>query len=417
MKVIVLGSGIIGTCSAWYLAQAGHEVTVLERLGGAALDTSLANGAQISVSHAEPWSNPGAPLQILQWLGRNDAPLLFRLRPELRLWLWGLAFLFECLPARTARNIRHCVRLALYSRALLGQLRAQLNIEYDHLQRGILHFYTSQAALDAAAAPVALMRTLGCNRRLISAQEAVEIEPALASIQHKMVGADYCAEDESGDVHAFTEALAQHARDRGVQFLFNHHVTRILTEHQCVQGVEVLANDGWHCQMRADAVVVAAGVYSRDLVAPLGVRLPLYPGKGYSATFDMTDPQRVTTVSLTDDEHKIVYSRLGNRLRVAGTAEFNGFDRSLNDARCAALKRHAQRLFPDACDYDRPRYWAGLRPVTPSNVPLIGATRIAGLYVNTGHGTLGWTMGAGSGKLIADIVSGRAPDIELPPGP
>lgn len=415
MRVAVLGGGIIGTASAWYLAQSGHEVTLIERLGGVALDTSLANGGQISASHAEPWANPRAPLQILRWLGRDDAPLLFRLRPELHQWLWGLAFLVECLPARTARNIRHCVRLSLYSRALHKQLRRELAIECDQLERGILHFYTDRAAFDASLAPAALMRELGCDRRTITSSEAVAIEPALSSLKDRIVGADYCAQDESGDVFRFTTALAEHARARGVQFLFRHQVTRVLAEGGRAAAVEVIGDDGWFRTVRADAFVVALGVHSRQVLAPLGIRLPLYPGKGYSATYDIVDAARANTVSLTDDEYKIVFSRLGNRLRVAGTAEFNGYDRSLNAARCAALTRRTQQVFPGACDTERPTYWAGLRPVTPSNVPLIGATRVPGLYLNTGHGTLGWTMGAGSGKLIADLVSGTATDIEPPP--
>jgi D-amino-acid dehydrogenase len=415
MKVAVLGGGIVGTASAWYLAQAGHEVTLIEKLGGVALDTSFANGAQISASHSEPWANPGAPKKVLQWLGKEDAPLLFRLRPELHQWLWGLAFLVECLPARTARNIRHCVKLSLYSRELLKQLRRELALEYDQLERGILHFYTDRAAFDASLGPAALMRELGCDRRSISAAEAVAIEPALAPIQDRIVGGDFCAEDESGDIHQFTAALAERARARGVQFLFQHQVTRVLTEGGRATAVELVGPDGWHRSLRADAIVVALGVHSRALLVPLGIWLPLYPGKGYSATYDIVAPERANVVSLTDDEYKIVFSRLGNRLRVAGTAELNGYDRSLNASRCHALTRRAQQLFPGVCNYEAPRYWSGLRPVTPSNVPLIGATRIPGLFVNTGHGTLGWTMGVGSGKLIADLVSGRPTDIEAPP--
>lgn len=414
MKVLVVGGGIIGTASAWYLLRAGHDVTVIERLSGVALETSLANGGQISASHSEPWANPGAPIKVLRWLGKDDAPLLFRLRPELHQWLWGLAFLIECLPARTAANIRHCVKLSLYSRDLLQKLRRELALEYDQLEKGILHFYTDPAAFEASLGPAALMRELGCNRRSISAAEAVTIEPALASVKDKIVGGDFCAEDESGDIFKFTAALAEHARIGGVTWLFQHQVLRVLVEGGRATAVELVGQDGWHRTLQADAIVVAAGVHSRALLTPMGIRLPLYPGKGYSATYEIVDPGRANVVSLTDDEHKIVFSRLGNRLRVAGTAELNGYDRSLNAARCQALTRRAQQLFPGVCNYEVPQYWAGLRPVTPSNVPLVGATRVPGLFVNTGHGTLGWTMGVGSGKLIADIVSGRSTDIELP---
>jgi D-amino-acid dehydrogenase len=414
MNVVVVGGGIVGTASAWFLRRVGHDVTLIERQPGVAQETSLANGCQISASHSEPWANPDAPLKILQWLGRADAPLLFRLRPELHQWLWGLAFLRECLPERFAANVRACVRLALYSRAQLKQLRRELAIEYDCQERGILHFFTTQASFDGAQRGAALMRELGCERRAVDAQEAVRIEPALASIAGRIVGADYCADDESGDVAAFTTALARHAAAAGVTFEFGCEATRLQRDGDRVTAVEAIGRDGWFRTWRTDAVVVAAGVFSRALVAPLGVRLPLYPGKGYSATYDIVDPARANTVSLTDDECKLAISRLGNRLRVAGTAELNGYARDLDPVRCDLLTRRARELFPGVCDFERPRYWAGLRPATPSNVPLIGRTRCTNLYVNTGHGTLGWTMGVGSGKLVADIVSGRATDIEVP---
>jgi D-amino-acid dehydrogenase len=417
MRVLVLGGGIIGTSSAWFLRAAGHEVTLIERAPGVARETSFANGGQISVSHAQPWANPSAPSKVLKWLARADAPLLFRLRPELHQWTWALAFLRECLPARTARNIRHIVRLALYSRTVLRALRRELALEYDQLSRGILHFYTSAAEYEASLAPAALMRELGCDRRSIDADEAVRIEPALAPLRDRIVGADYCAEDESGDAARFTEGLARAAERRGVQFVFDTQVTRLLTEGGRICGAETIGGDGRYRALRAEAVVVALGVHSRALLAPLGIRLPLYPGKGYSATYDIVDAACAPTVSLTDDEYKLVFSRLGARLRVAGTAELNGYDRSLNDVRCAAITRRVQALFPGACDYEHPQYWSGLRPVTPSGVPLIGPTPVAGLYVNTGHGTLGWTMGAGSGKLIADLVAGRSTEVEPPPLP
>ncbi len=417
MRVLVLGGGIIGTCSAWFLRVAGHEVTLVERACGVARETSFANGGQISVSHAEPWANPGTPLKLLKWLGRADAPLLFKPRAELNQWRWGLAFLRESLPQRTARNIRHNVRLATYSRALLQALRRELALEYDQLSRGILHFYTSTAEYEASLAVAALMRELGCERRPIDAGEAVRIEPALAPLRDRIVGADYCAEDESGDAARFTEQLAQAAQACGVRFAFDTLATRLVVEGGRVAAVEVVAPGGDYQRLAADAVVVACGVHSRALLAPLGIRLPLYPGKGYSATYEIVDAERAPTVSLTDDECKLVFSRLGARLRVAGTAEIGSHDRSLNELRCAAITRRVQSLFPGACDYAQPKYWAGLRPVTPSGVPLIGATPIAGLYVNTGHGTLGWTMGVGSGKLLADLVDGRVTDIEPMPLP
>lgn len=407
MRVLVLGAGVVGATSAWFLRAAGHEVTVLERQPAVALETSFANGGQVSVSHSEPWANPGAPLKILRWLGKDDAPLLFRLQPELRQWLWGLAFLRECLPHRTARNIRRLVSLGLHSRRTLAELREGLGLEYDRRGRGILHFYTDRHDFEASARPAALMRELGCARVSLSADEAVALEPALAPMRDRIAGADYCAEDESGDAHRFTVQLADRAQASGVRFLFNSTVTRIVTAGGRLSSVEAIGGDGWPVRHTADAVVVALGVGSVPLLAPLGLRLQIYPAKGYSATFDISDPSAAPTVSLTDDEYKLVFSRFGDCLRVAGTAELAGHRRDLNLVRCEALTRRTQALFPGACDYTRPRYWTGMRPLTPSNVPYLGATPVRGLFLNTGHGTLGWTLAAGSGQLLAELISGR----------
>ncbi len=415
MRVLVLGGGIIGTCSAWFLQQDGHEVALVDRQPDVALETSFANGGQISASHSEPWANPRAPLKLLRWLGREDAPLLLRLRADRLQWAWALAFLRECLPGRTRRNTALALRLALYSRALLKQMRSELGLRYDELDRGILHFYTDAREFEAARAAAAWMRSLGCDRRVVSASEALAIEPALGALADRLVGGDYCAEDESGDPHLFARALAQRLRAGGAHLLLGYTATRLLAEGDRVAGVELAGPDGWFTRHEADAIVVAAGVHSRALLAPLGVSLPVYPAKGYSATFRVTDPARASTVSLTDDQFKLVFSRLGDRLRVAGTAEFGAGDRALNPARCQALVRRARQVLPGACDYERPRFWSGLRPATPSNVPLIGRVgRWRNLYLNCGHGTLGWTMAAGSGRLIADRVRGRAGGIEWP---
>ena len=417
MKVIVLGSGIIGTASAWFLHKAGHEVVVVERANGAAQETSFANGCQISVSHAEPWANPSAPLKVLKWLGREDAPLLYRFRPEWLQWKWGMHFLRECTPARTAHNIRQIVAIAEYSRQTLQALRNDAGIEYDQLTRGILHFYTDAREFEHSLPAAQLMRELGCPRESISADEVVRIEPALAAMRAKIVGGDFTASDESGDVYKFTSGLARAAEQAGVTFRFNTTVTRLLQEGSGrdakISGVEVIDGSGRHQVLHADAFVMAAGSFSAPLLQPLGIDLMIYPGKGYSATYRVTDPAAAPTVSLTDDGYKLVISRLGDRLRVAGTCELNGYTRELNPTRCAAITRRTRELFPDACDYDDPVYWAGLRPLTPSNIPYIGKTRYRNLYLNTGHGTLGWTMGAGSGKAIAEIVSGRQPDVDF----
>jgi D-amino-acid dehydrogenase len=417
MKVIVLGAGIIGTASAWFLNKAGHEVTVIERQPGPAQETSFANGCQISVSHAEPWANPSAPLKILKWLGKEDAPLLYRFRPEWLQWRWGLQFLRECMPGRPAGNIRQIVAIAEYSRQTLQAVRAETGIEYDQLTRGILHFYTDRRDFEHAQPAARLMRELGCPRQTIDADEVIRIEPALATIRDRIAGGDYTATDESGDIYKFTSGLARKAADAGVRFLFDTSVTRLLTEgagsSTRIAGVEVIDAEGRYRVLRADAFVVAMGSFSVPLLKPLGIDLLIYPGKGYSATYTVVNPNAAPTVSLTDDGSKLVLSRLGDRLRVAGTCEFNGYTRELNDTRCEAITQRTRELFPDACDYSNPVYWTGLRPLTPSNVPYIGKTRIGNLFLNTGHGTLGWTMGCGSGRAIADIVSGQHPDVDF----
>lgn len=417
MKVIVLGSGIIGTASAWFLNKAGHDVTVIERQSGAAQETSFANGCQISVSHAEPWANPSAPMKILKWLGKEDAPLLYRFRPEWLQWKWGLHFLRECTPARTADNIRQIVAISEYSRQTLQAVRAETGIAYDHLTRGILHFYTDQKEFEDSLPAAKLMRDLGCPRDSIGADEVVRIEPALAKIRDKIVGGDFTATDESGDVYKFTTGLARKAAENGVDFRFNTTITRLITEgagaSAKITGVEIINPDGRHQVLRADAFIMAMGSFSVQLLKPLGIDLMIYPGKGYSATYNVINPDAAPTVSLTDDGYKLVVSRLGDRLRVAGTCELNGYTRELNTTRCEAITRRTRELFPDACDYDNPVYWTGLRPLTPSNVPYIGKTKFSNLYLNTGHGTLGWTMGCGSGRAIADIVSGLQPEVDF----
>jgi D-amino-acid dehydrogenase len=417
MKVIVLGAGIIGTSSAWFLNKAGHDVCVIERQPGAAQETSFANGGQISVSHAEPWSNPSAPLKILRWMASDDAPLLFRPRPELLQCLWGLHFLRECTQTRTDQNIRQILAMAEYSRQTLQALRQATGIEYDCLQKGILHFYTNQNEFRHASRTAKFIRELGCPRLSIDADEVIRIEPALAHMRDKIVGGDFTETDESGDIYKFTNGLAQQATQAGVEFEFNTSVTRLLTQGSGasakVTGVEVIDATGRHKVLHADAFVVAMGSFSQPLLHPLGIKLMIYPGKGYSATYPIINPDAAPGTSVTDDGYKLVVSRLGDRLRVAGTCEISGYSRELNTLRCEAITRRTRELFPTACDYDNPLYWTGLRPLTPSNVPYIGKTKYANLYLNTGHGTLGWTMGAGSGQAIADIICGRLPQVNF----
>ena len=408
MKVLVLGAGVVGVTTAWFLNKSGHEVTVLERRDAAGMETSFANGGQISVSHAEPWANPAAPLKVLKWLAREDAPLLFRLRPDLRQWLWGLSFLRECTAARTRHKIRQIVTLGLYSRATLQALRAETGIAYDHLARGILHFYTSERELDAALEPARVMREHGCDIEMLTPERCIEIEPALKSARHLLVGGSFTASDESGDARKFTQNLAGLAAARGVKFLYGRTIAGLAVEGGRIAAVRLEDEI-----LTADAYVLALGAYSPLLAGTVGIRLNIYPAKGYSATVPVADPAKAYSVSLTDDEYKLVFSRLGDRLRIAGTAELNGYNVELNRVRCQALLRRTEALFPGAGDASRAQFWTGLRPATPSNVPYIGVTRYANLYLNTGHGTLGWTHACGSARALADIVSGREPEIEF----
>ncbi len=417
MHVLVLGSGLLGVSSAYYLSQLGHKVTVIDRQANPAAETSFANGGQISVSHAEPWANPSAPLKVLQCLGKEDAPLLFRLRADMRQWLWGLQFMRECTPARTKHNIEQIVRLGTYSRSMLQELRRSTGLNYDQRTQGILHFYTSSKEFDAAHGPAEQMRQLGCDRRVISADEAIKLEPALRHIRAQLAGATYTAEDESGDANRFARELVKLCDAAGVRFLMSHTITALREAGGKIDHVEATDSEGRFQRVRADAYVLALGSLSPMYAAPLGIRLPIYPAKGYSVTMPVKDASMAHQVSLTDDEYKLVFSRLtgpaGDRLRIAGTAEFNGYDRDLNRVRCEAIVRRVEQLFPGAGDTTAASFWTGLRPATPSNVPIIGKSKLSNLYFNTGHGTLGWTHSCGSGKSIARIVSGLAPEVDF----
>jgi D-amino-acid dehydrogenase len=435
MKVVVLGAGIIGVSTAWHLLERGHEVTVVERQPDAALETSFANAAQISVSYCEPWANRDAPWKALKWMFRDDAPLLFR--PQLpfgegwQQWRWGLQFLSQCNDRAFERNVQQLVALGAYSHSALKAVVSATGIEYHRLERGIAHYYTEQKSFDTAADAAALMRKYGVERRVVSTAELLKIEPAFAAFADRIVGGTYTASDESGDARVFTQALARRCAERGAQFLYEHDIVGLEKAGDAINSVAVRTsgtgaaglNDEKLQHLKADAVVAACGSYTAPLLRTVGVDLPIYPGKGYSATFKLRRPELAPFVSTIDDEVKCAISRLGNELRVAGTIEIGGYDLSLDTplarARCRMLARRIEEVLPGVCDTrleedgGTPNFWCGLRPATPTNIPYIGQTPVRGLWVNAGHGTLGWTHGAGSGKALAELVSGEVPAMDF----
>jgi D-amino-acid dehydrogenase len=409
MKIAVLGAGVVGVTSAWYLARAGHEVTVFDRQNAAAMETSFANGGQISASHAEPWANPGTPMQVLKWLGREDSPMLFRLRADPHQWAWGLTFLRECLPARSRANAAQIAAINSYSWAQLLALRAETGIQYEQQTGGILRIYEGRQALDEAVAAASLERLHGIELRVLSAGECVELEPALAPRAGHIAGGVHAPADESGDAHKFTQELARLCAAQGVEFRYGSGVARIQTAGGRVAAVVLTSGRS----IAADAYVIALGSYSPLLLRPIGISIPVYPLKGYSITLELAPGDVAPRISLSDVAHRLVISRLGERLRVAGTAELTGYDCAINEVRCRAIVRRTFELFPKAGRAEEAQFWAGLRPATPGGVPCIGRTRYANLYLNTGHGTLGWTMACGAGAAIADIVGGRKPETEF----
>ncbi|QPF71717.1 D-amino acid dehydrogenase [Roseateles sp. DAIF2] len=417
MKVVVLGAGIIGVSTAWYLLEQGHEVTVVDRQEDAALETSFANGAQISVSFCEPWANAGAPFKVAKWLLKDDSPLLFRPRLDPAQWRWGLSFLGQCTTAAFERNVEELVQLGRYSHASLKELVAQTGIEYERLERGILHFFSSQADFEAGAIAAEIMQRHGVDRRILNREEVLAVEPALRSFQHGVFGGTFTPSDESGDARIFTQKLAKLCAERGATFLWEHDVLALEQAGGSIVGAQVASRlSGQKRSLKADAYVAAMASYTPALLKPLGEHLNIYPAKGYSATLKLKRPDDASVVSLLDDGRKIAISRLGDTIRIAGTAELAGFDLSLDSAtsrsRCASLVKRYEELFPGVADTSEPNFWTGLRPSTPTNIPYIGRSKKAkNLWLNAGHGTLGWTHGAGSGHALAELMAGRAPDM------
>jgi D-amino-acid dehydrogenase len=419
MKVIVLGAGIIGVATAWHLLEQGHEVTVVDRQQDAALETSFANGAQISVCFCEPWANAGAPLKVAKWLLRDDSPLLFRPRLEPAQWIWGLSFLGQCTTAAFERNVEQLVQLGRYSHAALKDVVAQTGIEYNRLERGILHFFSSQQDFDNGVEAARIMQSHGVDRRILDHDQVLAVEPALAGFQGRVYGGTYTPSDESGDARVFTQKLAQLCAQRGAAFLYEHDIVGLDKVGDAIESVRIRSRTSGEARtLRGDAFVNALASYAPALMKPLGEFLNIYPAKGYSATLRLKKPESAAVVSLLDDTRKLAISRLGDFVRIAGTAEMAGFNLDLDNpksrTRCEALVKRYEELFPGVADPSEPNYWTGLRPSTPSNIPYIGRSkRAANLWINAGHGTLGWTHGAGSGKALAELMAGRKPHIDF----
>jgi D-amino-acid dehydrogenase len=407
VKVVVLGAGVIGVASAWYLARAGHDVTVLDRRDGVALETSFANAGQISPGYASPWAAPGVPRKALKWLLMQHAPLILRptLDPAMAAWL--LATLRNCTAERYAVNKRRMVRLAEYSRDQLQALRAETGVSYDERSLGTLQLFRTRAQLDAVEKDIAVLKAYGVPYELLDRAGCVAVEPGLAQTRDAIAGGLRLPRDETGDCFKFTNALAGRAAAEGVRFAFGRRVTSL--EHDGARVRAVRTSEG---PVEGEAFVVALGSFSAGLVRPLGLRLPVYPVKGYSLTAPIRARERAPRSTLLDETYKVAVTRLGDRIRVGGMAEVSGYDRRPDPRRRLTLDHCLESLFPGVADLAEAQYWSGLRPMTPDSTPVVGPTRFSNLYLNTGHGTLGWTMACGSGRVIADLVSGRRPDIE-----
>lgn len=407
MKVAILGSGVIGVASAWYLAKAGHEVVVIDRQPGPALETSYANAGEISPGYASPWAAPGIPMKAMRWLFMQHAPLILRPTFDVAMWRWIVAMLGNCTEKAYAVNKSRMVRLAEFSRDQLIALRQETGISYDERSQGTLQLFREQKQLDGIGKDVAVLQADGVPFEVLDKAGCIAAEPGLANSQSPIVGGLRLPHDETGDCFKFTNALAEMAKAAGVTFLNDHKIKRLVHDRGSID--HVVTDKG---TIKADAFIVALGSYSPLLVAPLGIRLPVYPVKGYSITVPITAVERAPVSTLLDESFKVAITRLGDRIRVGGMAELSGFSTNLPDKRRDTLEYSVGSLFPAAGDVGKARFWSGLRPMTPDSTPVIGATHIPNLYLNTGHGTLGWTMACGSGHVIADIISNRKPAIE-----
>ena len=407
MKIVILGAGVIGTTSAYYLAQAGHQVTVLERQPGPALETSFANAGEVSPGYSAPWAGPGVPLKAIKWLLMQHSPLVIKPMLDAAMWRWGAAMLRNCTQARYRVNKARMVRLAEYSRDCLKQLRADTGIRYDERMQGTLQLFRTQKQLDGTAKDIEILQQYGVPYRLLDRTGYLKHEPALAGVQHKFVGALQLPGDETGDCFKFSQALAERAKALGVQFRFGVNVQGLMHDGTDITGV---ATGGG--MVTADSYLLALGSHSTAMLRPLGLPIPVYPVKGYSITVPITDPAQAPESTLMDESHKVAVTRLGDRIRVGGMAQLSGFDMALDPVRRRTLEFVVNDLFPRGGDVSRAKFWCGLRPMTPDGTPILGPTRLPKLWLATGHGTLGWTMAAGTGRLLADWMSGRAPEID-----
>ncbi len=406
MKVAVLGGGVIGVTTAWALARQGAEVTVVDRQPGVALETSFANAGQVSPGYSTPWAAPGIPLKAMKWLFQRHAPLAIRMDGSWFQLRWMASMLANCSAGRYAVNKERMMRLSEYSRDCLREWRTQAGVSYDERSGGTLQLFRTQAQLDAAQRDVEVLQACGVPFELLDRAGVCRFEPALAHASVPFAGGLRLPNDETGDCHQFTTQLATRAAAQGVRFLQGQTIQRIDTQGQRVQGVQL--GDG--TVLKADRYVLAAGSYSRGLLLPLGLDIPVYPVKGYSLTIPLLDERLAPQSTLLDETYKIALTRLGNRIRVGGMAELGGFDLRLNPRRRETLEKVTRELFPGG-DLAQAEFWTGLRPMTPDGTPLVGATPVQNLFLNTGHGTLGWTMACGSAQVLADQVMGVQPTV------
>lgn len=409
MKVIVLGGGVIGVTTAWYLAKSGASVTVLERQDGAAQETSFGNAGQVSPGYSTPWAAPGIPLKALKWMFQKHAPLAIRADGSLFQLRWMAQMLRNCSPERYAVNKERMMRVAEYSRDCLRALRAETGLDYEQRTGGTLQVFRTQQQMEGVQRDIAVLQECGVPFELLDREGLARAEPALARTGGALVGGLRLPNDETGDCHLFTRRLAEMAKGLGVQFRFGVRVDELLTEGGAVRGVRV-SQDGVGEVLTADRYVMAFGSYSRAALAAIGLDIPVYPVKGYSLTVPLVDASLAPQSTVLDETYKIAVTRFDDRIRVGGMAELGGFDLRLNPARRATLEKVVGELFPGG-DLPAASFWTGLRPMTPDSTPIVGATPLANLFLNTGHGTLGWTMACGSGKLVSDLVTGQRPEI------